>query len=310
MKLEADKQFIAAQDSVATILSNYDLKLVAFTPATSGIENTTLLITTDSDDVVIRIYRQNKKPLRDIQLEIDFMNYLRDKSIRVPNVFTTTNGASITTIQYLNKQWHAVVMELIPGTHMTEYNQQIVHELATAHATMHIASSNYMPPNYAPHMPVTVTETVFFPQIDKTSNMNTELLHFLDRVSRHQLVLDEDLPRGLCHLDYDIDNVLVKNDAIAAILDFDDMEYAPFAVCLGYTLWHVLRYGNEHLMKQYLQVYETQRPLTITERTILTKVMLFRHYMISDLKIVNGHTNKDDTVSYEQLESVITGLVL
>jgi fatty-acyl-CoA synthase/long-chain acyl-CoA synthetase len=72
--------------------------------------------------------------------------------------------------------------------------------------------------------------------------------------------LDDSLPKGLSHFDFDIDNILTKNDRVTAILDFGDMECLPLVVCLGYTLWDVLLENREqwhaqitHFSKQAMQ---------------------------------------------------------
>jgi Ser/Thr protein kinase RdoA (MazF antagonist) len=69
--------------------------------------------------------------------------------------------------------------------------------------------------------------------------------------------------KGLSHFDFDIDNVLTKNDHVTAILDFGDIECMPLVVCLGYTLWDVLceEGGSPALVARYLQKYQAVRQL-------------------------------------------------
>jgi len=52
------------------------------------------------------------------------------------------------------------------------------------------------------------------------------------------------LPLGLVHLDYDSDNILIKGNKIAAILDFDDLSSQPFIADLGNSLWWWLFTSN------------------------------------------------------------------
>lgn len=63
-------------------LKAYDRQVISYELAKSGIENTTLIIKTPKDQVVLRIYRQNKKSLQEMQTEIDFMQFLRGHTCR------------------------------------------------------------------------------------------------------------------------------------------------------------------------------------------------------------------------------------
>lgn len=89
------------------------------------------------------------------------------------------------------------------------------------------------------------------------------------------------------HLDFDAEgNVLVKDNKVSAILDFDDLSYSPCIVCLGYTLWHVLFISNDkHLLEQYITDYIKTRSLAKEEYEILPKILLFRNYVIGMLEL-------------------------
>ena len=72
----------------------------------------------------------------------------------------------------------------------------------------------------------------------------------------------------------------------------------PFVVCLAYTMWHIQSESGSDATQQYLADYEAIRQLSDLERKFLKPIMLFRHYMISSLKVLNKHTSPNDIRKY------------
>lgn len=308
MKLESDKQFKVTDSAVNSILEKYGFELISYIAASSGIENTTLLIKAKPLDVVIRIYRLNKKPIAEMELEISFMEHLYKNDIKVPRIIKNKIDEKITQLQWNNNTWQVVALEYISGEHAPEYNTELIVDIARWQARMHYASDTYLIPQNAPKIDKTLYESYFLPLIDTSSVENLEINYFLERAKIYALKLDDNLPVGLCHLDYDKDNIISEDNKVKAILDFDDLSVAPYVVCLGYTLWHVWQHGGKVLVDQYINEYESIRPLGTREKKALPFVILFRHYMISDLKILNGHTTSLDANNYIKLEQSILKL--
>lgn len=308
MKLEQEKQFKVTKDAVAGILKHYGQQLVTYKAASSGIENTTLIVESNTQKLVVRIYRHNKKPVSEIELEINFMQYLHNQHIKVPTVFSNARNKVITNINRYGKEWHVIAMEYADGDHAQNYSIELIKDMAQCQANMHIASSNYTGLKNPPKLGNVLKENYFLPLIDTTNLAEPEILDFINRGGRYRVDLSNDLPAGLCHLDYDKDNIVSSSNQVSAILDFDDLAHAPFVVCLGYTLWHIWRYAGKQMAGDYLNEYATIRPLSKEEIQLLSPVIAFRHYMISNLKILNGHTSKIDSNNYINLEKEITSL--
>lgn len=54
------------------------------------------------------------------------------------------------------------------------------------------------------------------------------------RITNHIVKLPAALPCGYSHLDFDMGNILVdEQNNLSAILDFDDLQYAPLVICFG-----------------------------------------------------------------------------
>jgi Ser/Thr protein kinase RdoA (MazF antagonist) len=149
-------------------------------------------------------------------------------------------------------------------------------------------------------------EEYFIKQINLRRLEDDRLRSFLERASNYTLSLDNALPKGLCHLDYDTDNLLAKNSSVLAVLDFDDLAIAPFIVCLAYTLWHVYTEKSEDAAWEYLRYYETFRQISDLERGYIKPIMLFRHYVISAVKVLNNHTLESDIEKYLDIEKQLS----
>jgi len=306
MSFHNDGQFPTSQESLSTILSNYGIQDFSYSVATSGIENTTCVIETPKRKYALRIYRQAKKPIDAIKHELAFMDMLRRQGLPVPGVYVNQTQQAITQVDMDGKQWEALLMECMSGDHPSSYTTSLLSQMAQAQATMHESGTLINKSHHDLPEPTSLVEGEFVRHIDRNSiSNNARLLKYIERIAKYEVTLDANLPRGFSHFDFDLGNILIDNNGnLSAILDFDDLQYAPFVVCLGYTLWSVLyETGDESIVAQYLAEYQKTRQLGSLEREYLPKIMLFRHYVITALKILNGHIAKDDVQNYEALGS-------
>lgn len=303
MKKVEGKQFKPTSYLLDKIFQQYGLNYVSYKPATSGIENTTLIVETTDTKYVLRVYRQANKSTNDILLEVEYTQYLRSNGISTPKVIKNSRNKYVTEFEENSTIWQLILMEFIGGEHATKYSHELIKEIANVQASMHLLSSKYSAEGAA--CLTELNEDWFIKQINRTQINDIQLQHFLKRAENYRLDLDVKLPKGLCHLDYDNENVLSKNDKVVAVLDFDDIAVAPFIVCLGYTLWHILFTEGNQKMHEYLEIYEYSRALSHLEWIYLYKIILFRHYVISSMYILNGQTTKNDIKKYLSLEGFI-----
>jgi len=303
MKLNPEDQYYADENSIQAVLCQYGLELVCFEAAKSGIENTTLFVDTNKGKFVLRMYRQNKKADEVIKEEIRFTNLLAQRALPVPKIVPNTQREFLNYATVGGLRWQWVLMEYMAGEHPEFYSHPLINSMATVQAQMHKLSAEYDYSNeFLPRL-TELRETVFINKIDRNDGLDSRLVDFLERAEAFVLPLPLDLPTGICHLDFSKGNVLVDHDAVAAVLDFDDMQVAPYAVCLGFSLYH-LREGNCSVAEQeeYVHQYRTIRKLSELEKSILPGVMLFRHYFISSLRIFRQRCAEEDIIKYLEIE--------
>lgn len=305
MKIAKKDQFHPDKQKIARILYHYGLELSEYKEASTGIENTTLIVTTPKGKFVMRIYRKKKKDDAYVYRELDFMAYLRTNNLKVPKVAANKEGDFLTIEQFGNESWQIIVMEFIDGHHTDIYTPELIVELSSIQASMHYLSESYKNGDSIGEPLARLKENYFIDSIPKEKITDIRLRSFLDRAKAYEIKLPNELPQGLCHLDYDTDNVLVKNNTVTAILDFDDLRLAPFIVCLSYTLWHVYATTGKEALMSYLKNYKNQRKLSDLEQSFIKPIMLFRHYVISSIKILNNHTSSDEITTLLEQEAYL-----
>lgn len=296
-------QFVPSADKIQEILFQYGLSLTSFEPATSGIENCTLLVVALAQRYVLRVYRHHRKPDAHIRRELAFIKYL--VAAGLPTVPAIANQFGQSYIKH--GTWRAILMPFRSGTHPGKYTATLVSQMAQAQATMHQMATNFAKPPIW-ELPVTkLKESNFLKHIQIDEIKNTDTKGFLRRVKNYRYQLDRNLPKGYCHLDFDLGNVLVDScDKLSAILDFDDLAHAPYALCLGYTLWSLYLQDDVELFSRYLQEYQKIRQLHQAELAVLPAIMLFRHYTIGAMKVLAGTMDELALDKYLRIESKLT----
>lgn len=143
-KLYTADQPVITHQFLGQILKNYGIEEFTYELATSGIENTTVLVSSTKAKVVVRIYRQNKKSQKDIEVEIAFMQALAQAGIPVPAICTDKLGAPVGQFQTDNARWCYVVMDFVAGEHPKTYTTGLIKELAYIHAKMHRLGAEFV----------------------------------------------------------------------------------------------------------------------------------------------------------------------
>ncbi len=305
MKIESANQFKVTMESLVTIAEKYDLVLKDFTIAATGIENTTIIADCVEGMFVFRIYRKLKKTNEHIHQEIGFTEFLRSKGIQVPQIVRNNENEYITMVTRDDTTWQIIGMDFIGGKHPAEYTARLINTMAPLQAKIHTVTKEYKSP-YEGFVLDELRERQFIKHIATDDLKDNELIKFIDRAKQFCVNFTDDLPRGLCHLDFDEGNILVnKNDEITAILDFDDLAIAPFIVDLGYSLWSVWYNSDAQSARNYLESYQNSRQLTDSEKDTLQSVILFRHYVICAMLVLEGKTAINDIEKYLRLEKEI-----
>ena len=311
MKLHAG-HIEGTQENVAHVLGAYGISEFAFVPIDEGIENTAFKIESMGKRYVLRVYRQNKKPETEILREIQFQELLRENGIPVPVLQNTKEGSPLAVVTIEGKEWGAILMEFIEGKSVTENpSKALLTELAGIQAKIHLLGMEFAESMGKDKQTWKDLHDGHANKIKDLSEREPEVQAFIQRVKEYSYLLNPDLPQGYNHLDIDFDgNVLTNGDHVAAVIDFDDLQYSPVVVCLGFTLWNILDDVSEDAMRHYLQEYEKTRPLNALEYETLPHVLFFRNYVIGITRLLlwDENTPKAEIEDILKLEQDIPKL--
>ncbi|HUS26121.1 MAG TPA: phosphotransferase [Nevskiaceae bacterium] len=307
MKLHQDAQFTPTRHNVALLLSRYGLEITGYELADSGIENCTVIVQATQGKYALRVYRRHKKSDGDIQKESDFVTYLADNEIPVAPPIKNLDGEDITHLEDSGHIWQAILMQHMPGSHAEHYSGVLMTSLATVQARMHTLAASYATDKRFGQNITELREAPFIKLIADRAALDSSRRSFVSRAENYLISLDEDLPSGLCHLDFGNGNVLSSNGTVTAVLDFDDLAQAPYVMCLAYTLWDIVYDLDLSGIAPYIKTYEEYRPLRSNEKSLLQPLMLFRHYMIGCISIAGGHMDNAEFEKHLSLESKLLG---
>lgn len=307
-KIDPANQLNVTFNAIKNIAEEYSLIDFDYEILTDGIDNTSVLISTKEKKYVLRIYRRLKKTNEDISLEIQFQKMLKGHSLPIPEVIPNIRGEDLTTIVVDEREWQIVLMEYMGKTDFKKYTPELLNEMAVTQAKMHKLGIEFAVGKTHSRIKSELKERIS--KDHPTKITDKKLRDFMQRATSFYLALDKNLPYGYNHLDYDPQgNILIKDNKISAILDFDDLAYSPCVVCLGYTLWGILFWSNEtDFVYRYVKAYKTSRSLNKEEIAILPKVMQFRNYAVGAIELT---VRKRDTYMEQILhtEQVISKMV-
>lgn len=211
MKIQPEMQFPHGLSHVAALAERYGIVSTGYSEASSGIENTTLVVEGSASRYAFRIYRQGKKSIGSIQAELDFMEYLRCNGVPIPRLLPNQHDQFITSYTAFDTNWQVIVMEFVDAEHVTTFGPSLLADIAHTQARIHLLAAKYDAPTQDIRTIHRLAEREFIPQIDQ-SELSLELRQFLKRGADFSFELTATLPSGVCHMDYDQLNLLCKDD--------------------------------------------------------------------------------------------------
>jgi len=311
MKLEPDNQINLTQESLTTILNAYGITDFTSAPINEGIANSSARIESGSKKYVVRVYAQGKND-EDVLFETAFQDYLREHNIPIPVIHKNNDGKELTVAEIEGKRWQAILMDFVEGQSVTvKPSQELIEELSSLQAKMHLLGIEFAKQSDKPKKLWEDLHDSLVSKVENTTVGGQEVQELLERIKAYSYPLNPDLPYGYNHLDIDFDgNVLTKDNRVSGIVDFEDLQYSPLIVCLGYSLWNILDDDGVDAMKHYLQAYEKVRPLTPVEYEALPNVIFFRNYVMVVIRLLLWEENTpiEDITNLIKLEKEILTL--
>ncbi len=311
-KLNPEKNIQINQEIISKFLELYDISDFTFKSIDEGISNNSFLIESNNKKYILRVYSQDRKTNDEILLEIKFQDYLRDNGIKIPLIYKNNKDEEFSVLNIKGNDWQFLLMEFVEGNSVN-YNVDriLISDIAQTQARMHLLGIQFSDlvkedNNKWADLKDTMANKIVSLPVD-----NSEVSDFLERVRVYKYILNPELPHGYNHLDLDFDgNIIVLDNKVNGIIDFDDLSYSPSVVCLGYSLWNILDDEGVESMNYYLGEYQKIRPLNNLELETLPNIITFRNYVIGIIRLLlwDENTPLSDIEDLIKLEEKIPHL--
>lgn len=254
------------KEEINNIAKEYELVVYSFEGIPEGILNSNYLLNTDRGKFILRVLEGNRS-FNSEKEELDFLLQLKE-IIPCTIPFKAKSGEIL--IRYNNKLMS--LFYYIDGEKIEEITPNYLEEIGILLGKFHKFSQNKTITRKT-----RIDENYYFKKLDLNAinipkvDIN-EILRLYNKLSKVDFT---SLPQGIIHNDIFPDNVLVKNNKIVGILDFNDAITAPFIFDIGIIInfWIRIKRFNSVQEREYIKIfldaYESIRKLTSKERKLM-----------------------------------------
>ena len=223
----------------------YSISIKKIENINSGILNSNFYIFTDNKKYVLRIFEETRDYKEDEQELI-----LLEKLKNIIPVSTAIKNKKEEYISVLNNKKFSL-FEYINGESIKKTNQFLIREIGRYLGKFHGFTANIKAEDF--NRSTRINFDFYYKKI-KEANINFS-----------------DLPSGIIHSDIFPDNVLMENNKINAIIDFNESYYAPFIIDLAIVInfWIKIfafdKFEELELIRDFFNNYSQFRKITKEE---------------------------------------------
>lgn len=262
-------------DELAALLENYGVgELISAKGIAEGVSNSNWLIETSGRDgnggrFILTMY-ERRIEIDDLPFFLGLLDHLAELGCAVPATIHDTDGNAW---RQLDGKAVALI-EFLPGVSPTSPTPQQAYAVGRALAEIHLAGQSFdqsRPNDLTPEHALAIIESC---EAKRISEIDEDLPQFLQLGRQLVWHWPTDLPRSIIHSDLFPDNVLMRGNEVAGIIDFyfaaEDMMAYDLAVT--HAAWCFDKVGESYsseLGSALISGYESIRPLEDKERSAL-----------------------------------------
>lgn len=211
-----------SQQDFNYILSQYELGAYTHsTPVNQGTVQTNYFIRTIQGKFVFRYYENRSK--ESVLFESELLMYLKKHQYPCPAPVQNKQGTCVGT--YSSKPY--MIFEFIDGQHIDHPDDHHKQQLIQKVAELQNLTRAYQPQHkkYRWNYDIELCRSLASTEAQKINTDNAR--EKLSWVENQLSVLDlpKSFPKGICHCDFHLSNVLFQDDQFSGLLDFDDANY-------------------------------------------------------------------------------------
>ncbi len=272
---------------IKNIITNWDIGKLKNYKLLYSYWNLSYKIITSKGKFILKILTMQKEEI--LKKELKILSLLKDK-IPVRSLIKSKSGKDYLII----KRYPVLILEFVEGIILKDGSKaslNILKQLGRYLALIH--QTNY-------NMGGTTNVLKQINEIMKKTNKNSLECNSLNKcmsIIKMRGFDKQKFPKGLVHMDIHTENMIVKNDKIVSILDFEDANRNYFIYDIGLVIFDTCFIKNKILSEKrinaFLESYEKIRPLKDIERKYIYDAMLVNWMRILYYTLVKNGTKKD-----------------
>lgn len=271
MEHSVEKQF--TKEIMNKILATYQLdsnfkKLGDF-------ENYAFEVYQNGEAKILRVTHSSHRSQKELESELDWIQYLHGCGISIPAVFLSPNGKTVEAFEAEDSVFYASLFEKAPGNpvKVDDFNEKLFRIWGKVTGKMHRVTKNYQPgENIQPRSHWNGNDLLqleyYYPKEDKEAL--AAALKVIEEVEKLPRTIDS---YGLLHTDIHSGNFFYDGETIH-IFDFDDACYHYFASDIAIPLYYSTNskhfYGTKEernefargFLKAFLEGYREENTLS------------------------------------------------
>lgn len=258
------------------IKENYGFDINNAKRFNAGVLNDNFFIKTEKENYVFRVY--NFKNKEQIKFEVEILEFLEQNNFPSPRLLKDQNGKIIA--DFNGKP--CLFYKFIKGEPLKNVALETMGQIGELMGRFHNLTKDFQP--------LTKKLTWEPKELKKIAMENKdrmlasgfprakELMDFTE-IELAKYNFPDDLLKGITHQDIKPENIIVKDNKITGIVDFDNSYFGAFLHDITTTIiWTCFKNNelNKDLMSALLNGYEKERKLTDLEKEYLNDGIKFR----------------------------------
>lgn len=254
------------KNDVINILNNYGISFKTFKKIESGILNTNYYIESFDEKFVLRVF-EGKRGIFEENQELELL--LNLKNI-IPCCTPVKTILGKNYVVYKNRM--IALFYFIEGEPLKIFNANCLYEIGKYLGKFHSFSLNQELNRKSRIDLQFYYNKINFNKLNIPLGEKRKILKTYDEIKNFDFSL---LPRGIVHNDIFPDNVLIKNNHIVGILDFNEAQSGAFifdiAIVINYwiKIYKFPKNEEEYHISLFLKEYEKYRKLELGEKRAL-----------------------------------------
>lgn len=242
----------------------------------AGVLNDNFLIEAEKEKYVFRVY--NFKNEEKIKFEVEILEFLRQNDFPSPKLLADKNGEAIGSFNGKPCLFYV----FIEGEQLRDATLEMIGRIGGLMGKLHNLGKDFKPIFSKPTWEPEELKKIAMENREKMLGSGfprvKELMDFTEtELAKYNF--PKNLPKGITHQDIKPENIIVKNNKIMGIVDFDNSYIGAFLHDITtIIIWTCFKNSklDVNLMEELLKGYEKEKQLTKEEKEYLLPGIKFR----------------------------------